>query len=96
MDFTKYTLLELWDIREKLNTEISNIKNRERKKAFRVSTDFELKFFSKRENAINYLIELINDEDEDTHFFSFEEGLEANSVYLDEAEYINFCVDLEK
>ena len=43
MDFTKYTLVELWDIREKLNNEITNIQNREKRKAFRVSTDFELK-----------------------------------------------------
>ena len=94
MDFTKYTLVELWDIREKLNNEITNIQNREKRKAFRVSTDFELKFFSKKENAIKYLNEIVNEDDDECHFFSFYDGLQSNVVYLDEAEYTNCCVDL--
>ena len=94
MDFTKYTLVELWDIREKLNNEITNIQNREKRKAFRVSTDFELKFFSKKENAIKYLNEIVNEDDDECHFFSFDDGLQSNVVYLDEAEYTNWCVDL--
>lgn len=81
--------MDLLDLRMKVNQELDNYENRNKTKVYTVFIAFiDTKYFLKKENAIQYLKECI---EEDMLF----DGNEAkcHEKYLNEAEVESYCQD---
>jgi len=83
--------MDLLDLRREINEELKNYENRSKTKVFTVFIAFiGTKYFLKKENAIEYLKESI---DEDLIFNGDE--VKCHEKYINEAEIENYCNDHE-
>lgn len=89
MDLSKYTQMDLLDLRREINEELESYENRSKTKVFTVFIAFiGTKYFLKKENAIQYLKESI---DEDLVFDGNE--VKCDEKYINEAEIESYCYD---
>jgi hypothetical protein len=92
-DLKNMTKLELLDLRKEVNEAISGYDNREKTKVFTVFIQFTgTKYFLKKETAIQYLKDCIEEES------IFENGNETKCGYafLNDAEVMEYCEDYKK
>lgn len=89
MDFNKMTEMDLLELRKQVNDQLESYKDRDKTKVFTVFIAFiGIKYFIKKENAIQYLKDCI---EEDMLF----DGNEAkcHEKYLTQSEVENYCSD---
>jgi len=88
MDLSKYTQMDLLALRRSINEELENYENRSKTKVFSVFIAFiGTKYFLKKENAIQYLKESI----EEDYVFDGNE-LKCGEKYINEAEIEQYCL----
>jgi hypothetical protein len=89
MDLKNMTQMDLLDLRMKVNQEIEGYENRSKTKVYTVFISFDgTKYFLKKENAIQYLKECI----EDDLLFDGNE-VKCHEKYLNDAEIESYCQD---
>lgn len=83
------TQLELFDLRQKVNDELTDYSNREKKKAFAIKQTFQdTRYFSKKPQAHAAVIEMIDDD----ALFD-DNAVECLIVYLSTEEWKQLCED---
>lgn len=96
MDLEKMTYMELIDLSSQVKEQIKNISNREKTKAFKICCCGQCEFYLEKQNALNRLKELIEEDENDIYenFFGEDDSNGTTMIYLDSAE-LKWCKDLK-
>ena len=91
IDLKELTQLELLELRSKLNDELADYGNREKKKAYCINErGVSTRYFSKKNKAHAAVIDLIDDDGLFTNT-----DVECSIVYVTTEEWKEICEDLD-
>jgi len=88
MDLSKFTEMDLLNLRHEVNEELKNYENREKKEVFVITVEGTgNKYFIEKKNAIKELKDSIKFDE------LFENKVTVHKMFIDEAQIESYCED---